>query len=217
MSRKWLSPALVALMAVAALAFWSELPERIPTHYDFSGRPDDWMPKWPGALLFPALGLGVWLLLLGLRAIDPRRAHYDRFEDTYWKILNVLTLVFALEQAAIVAMGLGVPLEPGRANYFILGLLLALLGNWMPRIKSNWWMGIRTPWTLESEAVWRSTHRLAGWLFVASGIVVMAAALFLERGVREWVGTPAIALAIAVPFVYSYLAYRREKAAGAAA
>jgi len=82
-------------MTAAALVFWSALPERIPTHSDFSGRPDDWMPKWPGAFLFPALGLGVWLLLLGLRAIDPRREHYEKFQGTYWTILNLLTVVFA--------------------------------------------------------------------------------------------------------------------------
>ncbi|HUP19411.1 MAG TPA: hypothetical protein VM778_05585, partial [Gemmatimonadota bacterium] len=94
----------------------------------------------------------MWLLLLGLRAIDPRRAHYAKFEGACWTILNLLTLVFALQQASIVAVGLGAPLEPARFNYFVMGLLFALLGNWLPKVRSNWWMGISTPWTLESEA-----------------------------------------------------------------
>ncbi len=215
MSRRWLTPALVAAMTAAAIVFWSALPEQIPTHYNLSGQPDDWMARWPGAFLFPAMGLGIWLLLLGLRAIDPRRAHYEKFEDAYWTVLNLMTLFFALQQAMIVAVGLGAPVDPARFIPFAVGLLFALLGNWLPKIRSNWWMGIRTPWTLESDEVWRSTHRLAGWLFVAAGVAIMAASLVLPVEAVAWVIAPVVTVAVGVPFVYSYVAYRREKAPAA--
>ena len=92
MSRRWIGPVLIALMVAFALAIYGRLPEQVPTHFDFSGRPDDWMNRFPGAFGLPAITAGIYLLLFALRRIDPRRAHYARFEETYWIILNVLAL-----------------------------------------------------------------------------------------------------------------------------
>lgn len=216
MSKRWLSPVVIASMAIFAAAVFPRLPAEIPTHFGISGEPDDWMPRWPGAFAFSGVALGLWLLLLVLRAIDPRRAHYERFEDTYWTILNVITLLLAATQAMSLGLGLGWPIDSSRVLYALMGLLFLALGNVMPRLRSNWWIGIRTPWTLESERVWVETHRLGGWTFVLGGLVMMLAALFLPRGAREWVGTPAIVLAIAVPLVYSFVAWRRESRSGVA-
>src|SRR5690606_41771137 len=95
MSRPWLGPVLLAAMVVFALAVYPSLPEQVPTHWGLSGEPDDWMPKWPGAFLPPLLGAGVWVLLLVLRRIDPRRAHYESFRCSFWLLLNVLLSFFA--------------------------------------------------------------------------------------------------------------------------
>jgi len=211
MSKRWVSPLVIAAMAIFAAVVFPDLPDRIPTHFGVSGEPDDWMARWPGAFSFSGIALGLWLLLLGLRRIDPRRAHYERFDDTYWTILNVITLLLAATQAMSLGLGLGWPIDASRVLYVIMGLFFLILGNYLPRLKSNWWIGIRTPWTLDSERAWRDTHRVGGRTFVIGGLLVVLAALFLPRGVREWVGTPAIVFAVATPVVYSYFAYRRER------
>lgn len=212
MNKRWIGPVLIVLMVAFAVAVYGRLPEQVPTHFELSGEPDDWMDRFPGAFLLPAIAAGIYLLLFALRRIDPRRAHYARFEDTYWVILNVLALMLAVMQGLSLGLALGWPIDMGRAITVTMGLLFVGLGNYLPRIRSNWWIGIRTPWTLESEAVWRETHRVGGWTFVAAGLVLVVAGVFLPAGPREWVSGIALAVGVAVPLVYSYLAYRRASA-----
>ncbi len=212
MSKRWLSPVVIAAMAAFAAIVYSRLPERVPTHFDASGSPDGWMARWPGAFLFAGIGLVVWLLLLGLRRIDPRRAHYQRFEGTYWIVLNIVVLLLAAFEAVSLGLGLGWPIDAGRVTYALLGVVFLLLGNYLPRLRSNWWMGIRTPWTLESERVWRETHRLGGKTFVAGGIALLLVALFLPEAARVWIQVPVLVVSVGTPLVYSYFAYRRERA-----
>lgn len=214
MNRRWIGPVVIALMVAFALAVYGRLPEQIPTHFDLSGEPDDWSDRFPGAFVMPALAAGVYLLLFALRRIDPRRAHYQRFEGTYWVILNVIAITMAAFQVLTLGLALGWPIDMGRAITVTVGLLFVGLGNYLPRIRSNWWIGIRTPWTLESETVWRETHRVAGWTFVAAGLALVAGGLFVPAGTREWTSGIALAIGVAVPFVYSYLAFRREVGAG---
>jgi len=214
MNRRWIGLVMIALMVAFALAVYGRLPEQIPTHFDLSGEPDDWTDRFPGAFVMPALAAGVYLLLFALRRIDPRRAHYQRFEGTYWVILNVIAITMAAFHVLTLGLALGWPIDMGRAVTVTLGVLFVGLGNYLPRIRSNWWIGIRTPWTLESESVWRETHRVAGWTFVAAGLALVAAGLFVPAGTREWTSGIALAIGVAVPFVYSYLAFRREVGAG---
>lgn len=214
MKKRWIGPVLIVLMVAFSLAVYGRLPERVPTHFDLSGQPDDWMDRFPGAFVLPALTAGIYLLLLALRRIDPRRAHYARFEDTYWVILAVLAIILSALHVLTLGLALGWPIDMGRATMMTMGLLFVGLGNYLPRIRSNWWIGIRTPWTLENETVWRDTHRVGGWTFVAAGLVLVAAGLLLPAGPREWVGGIALAVGVVVPFVYSYLAWRRVLAEG---
>jgi uncharacterized membrane protein len=210
MSKPWLGPVLLAAMAVFALAVYPSLPERVPTHWGLSGEADDWLPKWPGAFVPVLIGTGVWVLLLVLRRIDPRRAHYASFRDTFWLLLNVLIAFFALIQVVSLGTALGWPLDGSRVILLAVGLLFIAFGSFLPRVRSNWWIGIRTPWTLESEQVWRETHRLAGRTFTAGGLVTVASAL-LPPELRPWVALAGLLVAAFVPAVYSYLAYRRER------
>jgi len=210
MSKPWLGPVVLAAMVAFALAVYPSLPEQVPTHWGLSGEADDWMPKWPGAFLPALLGAGVWLLLLVLRRIDPRRAHYESFRRTFWLLLNVLVLFFALLQVVSLGTALGWPLDAGRVVLLAVGVLFVALGAYLPRVRSNWWIGIRTPWTLESERVWRDTHRVAGRTFTAGGLLTMSAAL-LPAELRPWFVLAGLFVAGFVPVIYSYLAYRRAQ------
>jgi uncharacterized membrane protein len=220
MSKRWIGPVLIVLMVGFALAVYGRLPEQVPTHFDLSGEPDDWMDRFPGAFLLPAIAAGIYALLFALRRIDPRREHYRRFKETWWVVLNVIALLMAALHVLSLGLALGWPIDMGRAITVAVGLLFFGLGNYLPRLRSNWWMGIRTPWTLDSEVVWRETHRVGGWTFVAAGLVLVLAGLFVPAGPREWVTGIALAIAVAIPLVYSYVAYRRTTVAngkGAAA
>ena len=214
MNRRWIGPALIVLMVAFAVAVYGRLPERVPTHFNLAGEPDDWMARFPGAFLLPAITAGIYLLLFALRRIDPRRRHYERFEETWWVILNVLALVMAAMHVLALGVALGWPIDMGKAITVTIGLLFVGLGNYLPRLRSNWWIGIRTPWTLDSETVWRETHRVGGWTFVAAGLALVVAGLVIPAGTREWVSGAALAIGVLVPLVYSYVAYRRVGAGG---
>lgn len=208
MTRRWFGGAIVGAMLLFTLAIWSLLPERIPTHWNLRGEVDGWSPRWPGALLIPGLSLGLWLLLPVLRKVDPRRAHYERFEETFFLLVNVIVLYMAVLHVLAMGAALGWDVDMSRAMMAMLGVTFMAIGNFLPRVRSNWWMGVRTPWTLDSEKVWRETHRLAGWTFVAGGAVAVIATL-LPHPARMPLAFAGLVAAGTIPVVWSYVLWRR--------
>ena len=211
MTRRWLGPVLLVLMLVVAIWAYPRLPERIPTHWNLEGEVDGWSARW---MVFfpPVMGMLMLVLMPVLRRIDPRRANYDRFEPTFWLVINVIIAFMFVPHLMTIGAALGWPLPAtDRVLVGAVGVLFILLGNYMPRVKSNWWMGIRTPWTLSSEGVWRSTHRLGGRMFVTGG-VVMILSLALTPVARVAALITAVVLSALVPAVWSYMAWRREQA-----
>jgi uncharacterized membrane protein len=144
--------------------------------------------------------------------ISPRRTNLDRFEDTYWIIANVVIAFMAALHVLILGRALGWPVDITSATLLGVGLLFMIIGNLLPRTRSNWWMGIRTPWTMENENVWRATHRLAGKTFMLGGGITVVAAL-LPLSVRPWIAIGALGIAGFIPVIYSYVIWRREKTA----
>lgn len=210
MKRKWLGLVLVGAMLGLALWAYPRLPEQIPTHWNVQGEVDDWGHRGI-VLLVPGIALLMWLLMLGLRRIDPRREHYAQFEPTFWLIVDAIIAFLAVVHTMMVGAALGWPMPAVDVLMPVaLGVFFMVLGNFMPRVRSNWWMGVRTPWTLSSERVWRSTHRLAGRTFMAGGLLLIASVL-LPPGARVVALGVAITLSALVPAVWSYLAWRREQ------
>ncbi len=210
MKSKYLGPVMVGLMVLLTLVVWPWLPDRIPTHWNIWGEVDDWSPKLTGAFIAPAIALALWLLLRWLPRLDPRRENYERFQDTYWLVVNAVIGFFGLIHVGTLVTVLGWPVDVPRLITVGLGLLLVLLGNYLPRVRPNWWMGIRTPWTLESDHVWRGTHRLAGKTFVAAGVIAVVGSL-LASSAAFWIVMVAVGIAALVPVVYSYIIWRREQ------
>lgn len=204
-------PGLVVL--VASLAFglwaWERLPAEVATHWSLSGEPDGWSSRTTGVLLTPAIGLGLALLLTVFPRIDPRRDSYALHGPTYWTVANASLVFLGAVHAAMIGYNLGWPLRMDMLVGIGAGALFILLGNLMTRMRPNWFMGIRTPWTLSSEQVWRKTHRVGGYGFVAAG-VVMATAGLLRSGAFAVIALAAVGAAAVVPIVYSYFAWREE-------
>jgi len=210
MSRPWIGPVIIAAMFVAAAIAFSWLPEQIPTHWGLTGQADAWSPRWPGAFYLPFIAAGTWLLLRFLPMIDPRKSHYERFTHTYWYFLNFVAVFLAALQLFSYRAAISGADGSALGINLLIGFLFIGLGNVMPRLKSNWWMGIRTPWTLESEDVWRATHRVGGISFVAAGLLLIIGGMVGGSG-RSWTTGLAIVLAVVVPVVYSYIAWKKEQ------
>jgi uncharacterized membrane protein len=210
MRNRWTVPLLIAAMWAFALAIYPRLPDRIPTHWNLRGQADGW--DGPGAaFLFPAIATGTWLLMLVLPRIDPRRANWEKFRGEVRLLVGVLVLFFAWIEAVVLGAALGWALDTGRAVMGGVGVLLVVIGNYLPRIRSNWFMGIRTPWTLSSESVWRDTHRIGGRAFVAGGVAMVLAG-FIPGVLAQLLAIAAVMVSTLIPVVYSYLAWRREAA-----
>lgn len=206
MRTKWLGVLLVVLSFVLSAALYSRLPDPVPSHWDAYGNVDGYTPKPLGAFLLPLTMAAVYALLVVLPRISPRGFAMDRFRGAF-EIVQVTILAFLfLVNTVVLLAGIGVPVPIDRVLQAGTGLLFVVLGNYMGKFTRNFFAGIRTPWTLANEEVWLRTHRLAGKLFVAAGIVIFVSGLL--RG-----GTaPLLAAAIVaggVPAIYSYLLYRR--------
>lgn len=202
--------ALIAGMFLLAAVTWSSAPERIPLHWDLYGRPDGYGGKAEGLLAIPLLALGVYLLLVLLPRVDPGRANYASFAGAYailrLSIIAVLAAVYSIIHTWIRGVALAVEtLVP-----FLVGALFVVMGSLMGKVRPNWFVGVRTPWTLSSKRSWVKTHRMAGWLFVAIGLAVLGAALAGRPLVTLVVLAGLLATAIAWLLAYSYLVWRND-------
>lgn len=210
------SALVVVTMLVAALAVGASIPPdvQLPTHWGLDGQPDDFSGKWLALLLPAGITAALSLLFYFLPALEPRREGLERSQGLYLWGWVALLLMGAIIQLAAVAAALGWPVDTGRLILGGTGAMLVLIGNQLGKSRSMYLIGMRTPWTLASEDVWIRTHRLGGKLMVAAGLVIAAAAL-IELP-PEWLMAlliAAIAVSAVVPIVYSYLLWRRERAA----
>ncbi len=212
MKTRWLGLIFALVTLVFSAVVVGNLPEQVPTHFNVRGEPDDWTGRGLAAFMIPVSALVMVGLFNLIPKISPRRRNLDRFEDTYWFIVNAAIAFICALHVLVLGRALGWPVDITSATLLGVGVMFMVLGNVLPRTRSNWWMGIRTPWTMESENVWRATHRLAGKTFMVGGALTVVAAL-LPVSVRPWIAICALGVAGFVPVIYSYLYWRREKAA----
>jgi immunity protein, SdpI family len=209
--KKWY-PVLLALVgALVSAMVYSRLPETVAVHWDLNGNPNGWMPRPIGAFFGPVFIVVLWQLLRLAPRIDPREANYERFGPAYETIVaSALVLMLAIH-LVVLGLALGYHLPLGRLVPAMIGVLYLVIGNVMPRTRSNWWFGVRTPWTLSSDRVWTRTHRLAGYSMTGAGLVMLLAALALPAALGIPLAVAVSIAAVAAPAVYSYLSWRREQ------
>jgi uncharacterized membrane protein len=197
---------LVALGFAIAIALYDRLPDLIPTHWNSAGRPS-FTAKPIGPFVLPLTTAGVYLLLLVIPHISPRGYRVDGFLRVFAIVqLAIVAFLFFLTLVGLFSAA-GLPLDVERSLHAGLGLLLVILGNFMGKLTKNFFIGIRTPWTLASDEVWLRTHRLGGKLFVLAGLALLLAALVGGSG--GYTSLCIILVAVAIPAVYSYVIYRR--------
>ena len=201
-----LSLALVAGAFAAAALLYRRLPDPVPVHWDAHGHVNGYMPKPWGALVMPLVTLGASLLLLVLPRLSPRGFRVDRFQATFDLIQTSIVGFLFFATLLVLLAGAGFGVSVARAVPLGVGVLLVVLGNVLGKVTKNFFVGIRTPWTLASDEVWLRTHRFGGRVFVLAGLTIAVA------GLAEGGATPILVAALAavlLPTVYSYVIYRR--------
>ena len=194
---------LVLLPVVAGLILWNRLPEQMPTHWNAAGEVDGWSSKPFAVFGIPLIMLSVqWLCVFATSADPKKESHPQKIITLVLWMIPILSIVLhAITYAA--ALGKAVSMET--VMPVTVGLILAIVGNYLPKCKQNYTIGIKIPWTLNSEENWNRTHRLAGriWLFGGIGIMLTG---FVGG---FWVFLPIVLVMVLVPFAYSYWLHRR--------
>jgi uncharacterized membrane protein len=202
----WIALAVAAALCVASGWYYPYLPDPVPTHWNISGQADGWMAKPMGVWLMPVIIFMAAILLIFLPRFAPRGFRLDSARKAY----DLVILLVVLFLAAITLLGyrsaLGHQYAMQDGLPVLLGLFFIALGNYLAKFPKNFFIGIRTPWTLASDAVWTRTHRLGGWLFFCAGLVIIGGSLFQGP---EWLMLAAIVTAALVPVLYSLLLYRK--------
>jgi immunity protein, SdpI family len=206
---EWPLWVLLAGMFLLAAITWSGAPDRIPTHWGMNGEVNGYAGKFEGLLVLPLMALGIYLLLLVMPRFDPGRANYAHFAGVYllfrFGVLVFLGLVYGIIHLWI--RGYRPPVSV--LVPIFLGALFLLLGSVMGKIRPNWFIGIRTPWTLSSKLSWSRTHRVAGWVFMLEGVCLIMAGVL--RSNVALIATLAVGGAGMVgTIVYSYLLWRDD-------
>jgi uncharacterized membrane protein len=199
----------IAAMFIVAAFLWSGAPDRIPVHWNISGEVDRYGGKVSGLLGLPLAALGLYALLLVLPRLDPGKANYPGFAGAYTAIrVSVLGLLVFVDVMTISAVQ-NRPMNVARVTPLALGVLAIVLGAVMGKLRPNWFVGVRTPWTLSSKVAWIRTHRAAGWVFMLTGIATIGAGLASGRA-AVWVLLIGLVGGAAGLMVYSYTLWRDD-------
>ena len=210
MKKKILKYLLMAAPFLMILPVYSKLPAEVPMHWNVHGEIDRYGSRNE---LFLIAGINVFLgvFMSAMAKIDPKQKNYTRFRETYeWMIIWTLGFMTVLMGVVLVET-----MQPGTLNISkvvcaMVGILFVVLGNMMPKVKQNFFTGVKTPWALSSDAVWNKTQRLGGKCLVLGGILIMGSALLSSGEAAVFMIILVAVLVTVAPLVMSYIWYRKE-------
>ena len=204
----FVSVTLIASAVLAGLLLWSRLPHPMPGHRNAAGEIDGYISKFWGVFLLPIISIALTGLFLIVPRIDPLKANIAQFRAAFnWFIVAFVVYILYLYILTLLA-ALGTLFNMTLMLLPAVGLLFIGIGYLMSGAKRNFFIGIRTPWTLSSDTVWDKTHKLGSRLFMLGGVVTILCAFLGESGI--WIMLVAMLGASFVPIVYSYVLYQRE-------
>lgn len=198
----------LALLGVTAVVYGS-LPAPLTAEAVLYGEASSpALQRGVGVFLGPGLVLGLWVVLWLFPRVDPWREPGKGYGFSYWIVGNLIILVMAAMHLLLLGLALGWPVDVALLAVVVPGLFFLAVGSYLPTVPVNWLLGVRTPWTLRDERVWRATHQVAGWTFMVGGVILLGAATLPEVH-RPPVALAGIVIAGGVPAAYSYLVWRR--------
>jgi uncharacterized membrane protein len=183
--------------------FWGKIPQTIPTHYNFQGHADAWGDKSMLLWMIPGLSLFLYLLLLVIPLIDPKK-QFETMGNKYFALRLIVQGLISSICVIIVLAALNTQLNFTSVIIPVMAFFFILLGYFLPSVKSNYFVGIRTPWTLNDEQNWAQTHRLGGRVFMIGGAVMLLAYLILSELTFAIVLMVCIGAMVLIPIGYSF-------------
>ncbi|WP_176583994.1 SdpI family protein [Priestia megaterium] len=208
--KKHVLPLSITLLTLAAwLIALPHLPATMPIHWGANGEADGFATKINAMILTVGIMVLIYFIIAFVPRIDPRKENYKYFSKTYNILLNAVLLLFFFVNMSTILQGLGYNVPMSYIAPIMAGLVFIIIGNYLQRVRSNYFMGIRTPWTLSNETVWKKTHRLSGKIFFIGGLLILISA-FLPDGYKSVIMWGSIVLCVAIPYLYSYLVYKKE-------
>lgn len=200
---------IVVVMILIWIYIYPMLPDSIPVHWWFDGKPDRMGSKLTNLIAFPAIALVLIIVFAFLPKLDPKKENYDKFGKP-WEILQFSIIWFMLYMYIVTNF---VTLNPeyNISKFIMFGIwvLFLIIWNYMWKIRQNYFVGIKVPWTLANEEVWNKTHRFGGKMFMLAWILFILNAFFLRQVVGVF--TVAICLMVFSPIIYSYVIFKKIK------
>ena len=189
---------------IIGILLWNKLPDQVPIHWDINGAVDGYATRTQAVFAMPFVLVAFhWICVLGT-LLDPKKQNIN--DKMFTLVLWIIPVISLLCNSLVYATALGHKVNVEIIIPLFMGALFVIIGNYMPKCKQSYTMGIKLPWTLDDEENWNKTHRLAGFLWVIGGVVIMASAI---TGVF-WIFFVLLVPMVAVPVVYSYLLYRKK-------
>lgn len=199
---------LVLLSFILSIYFYPQVPDQMATHWDSQGEVNGYMSKFWGSFFMPLLITGLVILFLVIPKIDPRKENIEMFRKHYEGFRLILILFLVMVHLHILLWNTGTQISPNAVIPLGMGLLFYYAGVLTENAEQNWFIGIRTPWTLSSENVWKRTNCLGGKLFRIAGITAFSGVFFPEYAIY-FILVPAV-IVVVITVVYSYLEYKKE-------
>jgi uncharacterized membrane protein len=201
---------LLVTATLAGILFWNRLPEPMASHWNVNDQVDGYMPKFWGVFMLPLMALGMFLLFSVIPSIDPLKANIERFREAFNLFIVLLVGFMVYIYGLTLAWNLGYNgFRMSGAMLPAIGLLFIFIGYMLRTAKRNFFIGIRTPWTLSSDRVWDETHRIGAALFIISGVLAFVGGLFGGTTAFWLMFAPIIGSTIFL-LVYSFVLYQRE-------
>lgn len=211
LKREWILWVIILLPLILYFFLAAKLPAQIPSHYNINGQADAYMSPVKFLLDIIPVNALLYGVLLVLPQIDPRKKNYFLFSKAYYGIRLAVHLMLSAIFAISILSAAGWKMNVTRLISLCVMMLFVLLGNYLTRVRPNWFVGIRTPWTLDNETVWRKTHLVGGRLMFALGLIGMVLVLVLPVNTGGKILLPVVLISVMVPVIYSYMLYRKIK------
>jgi uncharacterized membrane protein len=207
--KEWYNIILLLLPFIAIPFLWSHLPEQVPIHWNLQGEVDDYGSKTFGLFFIPLLNIGLYLLFLYLPNIDPKKR--ITVDQKPMPVLRTFFVVFLLAiHTWMIAAGMGYEATSTKWIYLGVAAFLAVIGNYLRTIQPNYFIGIRVPWTLEDEDNWRKTHRMASYIWVAGGLLLIVLFPFFNTETYSIIFTATVITMALIPMAYSFYFYKAQ-------
>jgi uncharacterized membrane protein len=190
--------------------FWDKFPSQIATHFGMDGQPNDYSSKVTGLILFPGINVLMYFLFIVLPKIDPSRKNYGLFQDKFKIIRTLLHALLSYITMVTVFYSLGYQFNIEYVLFYGLLAFFLVMGNYLGNVRHNYFIGIRTPWTLSNETVWKNTHRLTAKIWVGGSLLMMVIYPFLPQEISGTAFMIFIGAIAIIPIVYSFLDFRKQ-------